>query len=45
MIQTIKTLIENADNVYEKIVQCQKAGKVNSYVNGFETFRIRLIFY
>ncbi|XP_038625153.1 inactive phospholipase C-like protein 2 [Tachyglossus aculeatus] len=25
MIQTIKTLIENADNVYEKIVQCQKA--------------------
>lgn len=27
MIQTIKTLIENSDNVYEKIVQCQKAGK------------------
>ncbi|XP_053215238.1 inactive phospholipase C-like protein 2 isoform X1 [Podarcis raffonei] len=25
MIQTIKTLIENADNVYEKIAQCQKA--------------------
>lgn len=27
MIHAIKTLIENADNVYEKIVQCQKAGK------------------
>ncbi|XP_037746389.1 inactive phospholipase C-like protein 2 isoform X1 [Chelonia mydas] len=25
MIQTIKTLIENANSVYEKIVQCQKA--------------------
>ncbi|XP_060104728.1 inactive phospholipase C-like protein 2 [Heteronotia binoei] len=25
MINTIKTLIENAENVYEKIVQCQKA--------------------
>ncbi|XP_061443396.1 inactive phospholipase C-like protein 2 isoform X2 [Rhineura floridana] len=25
MIHTIKTLIENADNVYEKIAQCQKA--------------------
>lgn len=27
MIQTIRTLVENADSLYEKIVQCQKAGK------------------
>ncbi|XP_010218222.1 inactive phospholipase C-like protein 2 [Meleagris gallopavo] len=25
MIQTIRTLVENADSLYEKIVQCQKA--------------------
>lgn len=28
MIQSLKALIENADAVYEKIVHCQKAGKV-----------------
>lgn len=27
MIQTIRTLVENTDSLYEKIVQCQKAGK------------------
>lgn len=27
MIQTIRTLVENADSLYERIVQCQKAGK------------------
>lgn len=38
MIHTIKTLIENADNVYEKIVQCQKAGKGYSYFQNVSIF-------
>lgn len=27
MIHTIRILVENTDSLYEKIVQCQKAGK------------------
>lgn len=27
MIQTIRTVVENTDSLYEKIVQCQKSGK------------------
>lgn len=30
MIHTIRTLVENTDSLYEKIVQCQKAGKYKS---------------
>lgn len=31
MIQAIRTVVENTDNLYEKIVQCQKAGKYKLY--------------
>lgn len=37
MIHTIRTLVENTDSLYDKIVQCQKAGKYKLLLKKYYT--------